>query len=416
MKHQSKKVPALTAGNHDPLMFWDCSNISSSPSTEKIRKLHIYDFDNTIFKSPGPNPSLYNDQSIGVLRNKDMLHGGGWWCNPLVLRNVGQGWSIESERQWEGFWNEEILELIEESNNDEDTLTVVMTGRKKKLFAGILLDLLESKEVRFDGLVLKNGEFDSTIEFKTQVIADLLNKYEIEELIIYDDRKSQLNGFQEFLNEFINTNRLNNLIYSLIPVFLEPEFLDPKVERELVEDIIERHNMAIDNGENSTVLKKVSFKKSFLYTGYILSTESKVEIIEYLLDNYKNVFTDEVLDNWRFQIEFIPISRSLLPKKLSNTLSAEPIIEWRITEIGFENDLIAIKLRPVEEIDFQEFKSLLPSILPICSKGKSSQKSVDNFLTIGNWIQIPNGIIVKAHFGPVMTFKIIPEHKKKKST
>lgn len=339
-----------------------------------------------------------------------MLHGGGWWYNPLVLRNAGEGWDVESTRQWEGLWNEDIIELLRLSNEDENTLTIVMTGRQKKTFTSLIMDILEGKELAYDALILKTGDFESTMSFKSQVLIELLQTYgKVEEVVIYDDRKSHLNGFQTLLNNYISSNN-SKLIYNMVPVFTQPTFLDPKVERALVEETIERHNTVVANNDpTSSVLKKVYFKKSFLYTGYILSTESKATLINYLTAKFEDHFDEEVLNSHRFQVDFIPFSRSLLPKQVSNSLSNNPEVEWTVKEFGYDDEVFAVSLEPVEKLNTEGFKHQLPPIMPISSKGKSSQRPVDDFLKINNWVPIEDDIKVTARFGPVVLFKVVPE-------
>lgn len=392
----------------NPIVRWDCSGIKEAPKVDKIRKLHVYDFDNTIFKSPSPNPSLYNDSTVGILCNAEMLHNGGWWAFPLTLRNVGDGWDVESQRAWKSFWNEDIVELMKLSAEDDETLTIVMTGRRKNLFTNIINDILKSRSLKFHALVLKQGNFDSTFKFKTQVLTDILNHYHnIQEVTVYDDRKSELNGFQTFLNEYNEAMR-PDLVYSLVPVFTPVKYLDPKTERELVEEYVDQHNKLVENGDTSVRLQQISLKKSFFYDAYVVDCHSKADVIEFLIKKYPDYFTEEYLQVSKFQNDFIAISKTKLPKVIEKRLAGDKKkFYWRITHFGFSDESCAVRAEPVDNENISTLFS--PPLLPVSSKGKSATTPIDAFQQIENWIPVDDGLTITTYFGQVISFKIASE-------
>jgi hypothetical protein len=91
---------------------------------EKTRKLAIYDFDSTLFNSPLPNPKLWTKSFMGKI-----LSDCQWFCDirtlsdPYIPNVPGDEW-----------WNDEILNKAKASLAESDTLTILLTGRRKVPF------------------------------------------------------------------------------------------------------------------------------------------------------------------------------------------------------------------------------------------------------------------------------------------
>lgn len=420
-KNHPNKAPASTkssdlhVGKENPLEFWDCSNdLGDIPSVEQIKKIHIYDFDNTLFSSPCPNPNLFNEQTIGMLTNSDMLHYGGWWAEPLIFKNAGEGWDVESKRQWESFWNGDVEDLLRLSYEQDDALAIIMTGRKSHLFTDLFKEILDIRGIKFNGLMLKKGNFPSTITYKTQVLTDILDYYEnIEKVTIYDDRPSQLKGFQKCLNEYNEAVR-PELIYNLVPVAPEVKYLEPKTERKIIEEIVEQHNEFVDQGKSTGKLGKVSLKQSFFYSGYMLEVESKAKVLEYILDKYDTTFTSDLQKKLKFLLGFIPIAKSKVSKALELELSSEPVIEWKITEFGSLNDeYFGLSVVPINSN--VQVKTLFdPPFLSFATTKKSTVSGLEEFEKITDWEPIEDDIRIKTHFGQVVQFKIVTDNTRKR--
>lgn len=404
----------LQVGDENPLLFWDCSGeVKDPPSVESVKKIHIYDFDNTLFHSPSPNPNLLNDQTIGTLTNSDMLDYGGWWAEPLILKNMGQGWDVELERSWDTFWNEDVEDLLKLSYSEKDTIAIIMTGRKNKLFNHLIKDILKARGVNYDGLMLKKGQFPTTISYKTQVLTDLLDYYEdVTQVTIYDDRPAQLNGFQKCLNEYIEAVR-PDMTYNLVPVAPKAKHLDPKTERKLIEEIIEQHNVLVEQGKSHGKLGKVQLKRSFFYSAYLVEPESKVEVIEFLLRKYPDIFTPELQDHLKILCDFIPISKNKVSKALETELSQENGIEWQLTEIGnLENEFFALRVKPVN--DSVKTSTLNdPPVLCFATTNKISV-GVEDFEKVTDWQPLEDQIKIRTQFGQVVRFRIVQEQEGRK--
>ena len=84
----------------------------------------------------------------------------------------------------------------------DDTLTVLLTGRAETNFADLVKRIVTSKNLSFDMVCLKpetgpnNQRFSSTMNFKQAILADLVYTYkDAKELRIYEDRPKQYVSF-----------------------------------------------------------------------------------------------------------------------------------------------------------------------------------------------------------------------------
>ena len=221
---QSKELPSM----QDPENIF--SNAESLQAVSKIKALHVYDFDNTcklrnafatdeplklaVFRSPLPNPKLWNPYSASRIQNQDVFSGGGWWHDKRILEATGEGIEIEEQRAWSGWWNEQIVgyskpvvvprlileevELVRLSAEQGDALTILLTGRAERNFSPLIQQIVASKNLHFDMICLKpevspkNQRFPSTMQYKQAFLQDLVYTYHAaEEIRIYEDRPKQ---------------------------------------------------------------------------------------------------------------------------------------------------------------------------------------------------------------------------------
>ena len=179
------------------LKRWSCQD-KNLPGVAAIKALHVYDFDNTLFSSPLPNPQLWSGPSIGHLQTYEAFSNGGWWHDASILEATGQGVEKEEPRGWKGWWNEAILQLVELSMQQKDALTVLLTGRNETGFADLIKRIVKSRQLDFDLIVLKpevgpaGQAFASTGDFKKEFLETLVFTYKAaEEIKVYEDRPRQ---------------------------------------------------------------------------------------------------------------------------------------------------------------------------------------------------------------------------------
>ena len=145
-----------------------------------------------------PNKQIWNGSTLGALQSLDLISTGGWWHDSNILASTGKGIEEEEPRAWEGWWNESIVDLVRLSMEEDDALSVLLTGRKESAFARLILRMVKAKKLEFDMVCLKpevgpsNQRLTSTMMYKQELLKDLVFTYsDAEEVRIYEDRPKQ---------------------------------------------------------------------------------------------------------------------------------------------------------------------------------------------------------------------------------
>ncbi|KAF7191693.1 hypothetical protein HII31_07195 [Pseudocercospora fuligena] len=274
--------------SHTPtaLKRWSCQD-KQLPPVNHVKNIHIYDFDNTLFKSPLPNKAVWNTSTFGSLQAEEFLYQGGWWHNPNILAATGEGLEKEEARAWEGSWNEQIAELVRLSAEEPTTLNVLLTGRKESAFGELIGKMIASKGLEFDMVCLKpavgpTGEyFNSTMHFKQALLRDIVFTYtDADELRIYEDRVKHTKGFRDFffdLNKHLMDAGENSprkpFTAEVIQVAEQESFMDPVTEVSEVQKMININNQAIIDGTAPANTTPYKIKRTVFYTGYLISQE-----------------------------------------------------------------------------------------------------------------------------------------------
>lgn len=366
-----------------------------------------------MFKSPLPNPNLFYGSTIALLQSSTGLNHGGWWSNPKFLESAGEGYNIEQKRAWRGWWNEDVVTLAEMSCKDSDTISILMSGRKYSKFHKCIPEMIEAKGLEFDAIILRRGDAENTLMFKTQVIEDVLNHYEnITEITIYDDRSSQIKGFQQFLKEYTEAVR-NELEYHVINVFEETKYLDPIIEKKLVEEIVADHNEAVSKNQvhPSVTTGKVSLKRSLFYTAYLIDEKSVIEILK-----YAKTFGLHKLRHMKYHGDNIMISRGLISKTLQQKIGSEgKVVEWETTHYGTNTGRVwAIKVKPISETE-KNIKTECNTPMIILATKKTSGPRIELANKITQWFPLKKQIKIRTKIGTKELFKIAPVNERLKA-
>lgn len=184
-------MPNITFAPGDPsriftpnaLRAWSVIEGKKLPEREAIRAIHVYDFDNTLFTSPLPNPKIWHSQTLGNLQQPKWIMNGGWWHDHRILSATGKGLEEEEKTAWQGWWNEHIVQLVQLSMQQKDVLKVLMTGRKVAGFAPLIQRMVKSKGLEFDLIVLKpevmpsGQEPETTVTYKCVFLQEMLDTY-----------------------------------------------------------------------------------------------------------------------------------------------------------------------------------------------------------------------------------------------
>lgn len=179
------------------LKRWSCHDNNLPPTTD-VKSIHVYDFDNTLFASPLPNKQIWNGPTVGQLASPNLFVNGGWWHDSSILAATGEGADKEEPRGWKGWWNENIVSLVELSMQQKDALVVLLTGRSEQGFSELIKRIVRSRNLNFDMVCLKPSvgptgqKFNSTMEFKQALLKEIVYTYqEAEDIRIYEDRVKQ---------------------------------------------------------------------------------------------------------------------------------------------------------------------------------------------------------------------------------
>ncbi|CAO3628363.1 unnamed protein product [Cunninghamella blakesleeana] len=237
-------------------------------------KLNIFDFDSTLFLSPLLSNQLWDKYLINAITT-EYLFGPGFWRDIRSLQFVPHD-NVDDDhddlknkkeiKDWEGYWNEDIVQQVKLSMKDPNALTVLLTGRRSYPFSPLLEKMLLSKGLLFDiigcrpdpfflyhdhplmkekknTMIKQKDIFSSTMDFKSCFILNLESKLpSLEEIIMWDDRPSQLPILNRFVEQLLNNDQHPFVSGKVISVKgIRPKY-NPDWEYHLVESILNTHN------------------------------------------------------------------------------------------------------------------------------------------------------------------------------
>lgn len=163
--------------------------------------LLIFDFDNTIFKSPLKTKE--NLEKYFLKTGKEWKYKG-WWGRietlsyPLIDNPIPQSMYIEK-----------TCNELKTNYKSKNNVIVIMTGRVT-YFRKIIINILENNNLNFNHLflfgdVFKNSKkYNNTLMWKKSIIEELIKKYKPNDIKIWDDNLEHLNSFSK-LNNNIKT-------------------------------------------------------------------------------------------------------------------------------------------------------------------------------------------------------------------
>lgn len=270
-------------------------------SATEITKLHIYDFDNTLFNSPVPNPQLYTKRVENLLRSSPHISSfGSWWDDPRPLEIIAKLMNHDSERA--AFWNENLLRLARLSWRDTSTVSIVLTGRKEKNFHSLFGKLFQvsrdkwateqiakddnkysADDYLFNAICLKKQrEETNTFDYKCKCILSFLDRYpNLEEVTIYDDRIHHINKFKNFFNSLLNTK----IKWIIVPVAPRFHYLPIRDENTLIPKFVNEQERA----ESGLVL---NLSRTPMQVGYFLTVGSQKKLLHWGLNYLRQHFKD----------------------------------------------------------------------------------------------------------------------------
>ncbi|KAI1841215.1 hypothetical protein JX265_013174 [Neoarthrinium moseri] len=410
--------PATNTHTVTALGRWSILN-KQLPAADAIKAIHVYDFDNTLFKTPLPNPKLWNGQTLGSLASPDIFINGGWWHDSRILAATGDGVEREEPRGWDGWWNEKIVQLVQLSMEQDDALSVLLTGRSERGFSDILKRIVASKKLDFDMVGLKpavgpNSErITSTMNFKQLFLESLMETYRnAEEIRVYEDRIRHVQGFRSFFTDY---NRRQEgyggqktrgpITAEVIHVAEISTFLDPVVEVAEIQHLINSHNALLrakpssqrgGKGQGPLIIKKTVF-----FTSYMVDKPDTKKLLK--LANFPAGSDLKVHGN-NIMICPRPCPQSILDKV--GGMGAK--LKWKVTGTAcFENSIWAASVEPVPSNAKYHTDNPSPLVVLALRKGARPMDAGK----IQNWQPVPpeKAHVFETTVGEKVLLRIEPE-------
>ncbi|KAK3384800.1 hypothetical protein B0H63DRAFT_395222 [Podospora didyma] len=366
------------------------------PAVDKIKAIHVYDFDNTLFKTPLPNPKIWNGPTIGNLSNPDFFVNGGWWHDSRILAATGEGLAKEEPRAWNGWWNDKIVELIGLSMQQKDALCVLLTGRSESGFSDLIKRMVASKGLEFDLISLKpavgpsNQRFSSTMNFKQVFLEALMETYKhAEEIRIYEDRPKHVKGFRDFLTDYNKQQSgiggyktRGPIVAEVVPVADLATTLDPVVEVAEIQQMINDHNAALSQRRRGARDDRLTIKKTVFYTGYMIDNTDTQRLLA--LAKIPQHLPEAEL---KYHGNNIMICPRPCPASIQEKVGGMGTkMTWQVTgTASFENSIWAACLKPVPAT--AKFHTDNPSPIVVLALRKGA-RPVDAG-KIKNWQELP---------------------------
>eukprot|EP01103_Thecamoeba_quadrilineata_P006146 TRINITY_DN15871_c0_g1_i1.p1 TRINITY_DN15871_c0_g1~~TRINITY_DN15871_c0_g1_i1.p1 ORF type:complete len:416 (+),score=79.80 TRINITY_DN15871_c0_g1_i1:33-1280(+) len=347
-----------------------------------VKTLAIFDFDGTLFRSPVPNPKLWNRSVLGLLYSAPSSGGLGWFQSTLTLSPP----YIPSPPPL-GFFNSEIFEAAQRSICDPNSVSVLLTGRTVE-YKDIITGLLTHYGLVFDHYGFKGLNGDTTKDFKEGFVRDIVSKTNPDLIQLFEDRIGHVKFFHSLLSSL-------NIKYEIIHVQESNIQLKKKLEQDLVQRLIQKRNENFPSNQIST-------QKKILFSGIKLTKSSHEELLEKFPPptGWKPVAHHLTLNTGNLNVE-----------KTRLTVGQE--VEFRITHVSKNEKAMAVLAHPEDKFDINGPK--LPHITIAHSLIGHPKDS--NFLKI--WEPVNQTIIrgkVKEWGGYDLVQSHPPEKEKKKSS
>ncbi|KAI9820851.1 MAG: hypothetical protein M1832_003484 [Thelocarpon impressellum] len=340
--------------------------------------------------SPLPNPQLWNAATVGRLQTQDVFANGGWWHDARILAATGEGIDREESRAWDGWWNEQIVTLVQLTMEQRDALNILLTGRSERGFAEIVKRIVASKALEFDVVCLKpevgpnNQSFANTMDFKQTFLEDLIITYrEAEEIRIYEDRPRHVKAFREHLAVFNRNLRDGHYPAPRPPITAEPfqKTLDPVIETAEVQRMINDHNAAVARGVRALGGRQ-RIKRDIFLTGYMISPEDTQRLLP--LANLPENVPDMDLKPMANNILICP--RPCARNDLNKIGGIGRKLSWQVTGIGvWENKVWAASVLPVPDTAQHYTENRAPCVV-LALRRNAKPADVNN---ISNWQPVP---------------------------
>jgi len=180
---------------NDIFGFTQLEAAKNSPEGVGKVVVKIFDFDNTLFRSPVPNVALWGRSYHGKLVSDLKTGGLGWWQSLITMDPA----IINTED-----WIDETVLDVQKAMPVLNEFKVMLTGRNTS-FYGIIRKMLDERGLLFNAYGLKPMETTlSTLDFKYEYIQEVLKSlsdagYFVSDVEMWEDRREHIGKFTKFL-------------------------------------------------------------------------------------------------------------------------------------------------------------------------------------------------------------------------
>ncbi len=185
--------------------------------------LRVFDFDGTLIFTPGPTSTIdnmsifeYYDKWLTENNLPKRTFNGHWGRIETLTPPIFGEWNGNQIVPPPNLLNKELCDLVLKYQDQEDSLSVIMTGRHvgmrnpKNKKEHICRSILDIYGLKFDRYIYKKGN-KPTSEFKIDVIFDILAEFpSIKNLEIWDDREEHIMEFRKFINYAVRQKLLDH--------------------------------------------------------------------------------------------------------------------------------------------------------------------------------------------------------------
>lgn len=253
--------------------------LASHPSPASISRLFVFDFDSTLFRSPEPSPALWCPRSTGWLMSSGWFHVPETLDPPGVPHSPGDEW-----------FDETVLKTAREALRRNDTLCILLTGRRTCLTSRIET-ICRGVGLHFPLFFLREDPdeegqqtFATTADFKRSVLRTILTHRampNLKEATLWDDRPAQLRQLTEELEHLARRGHIEKH-ESILVTHHERyrKYLEEAQEKQLVASLL----------ASVSVPRPPRMKPLFQYVGILLDAPSR-ELLRTLPDFHRDYFT-----------------------------------------------------------------------------------------------------------------------------
>lgn len=251
-----------------------------------VKKIHIYDFDKCLLKTPEPNPLLFRKSGIELLESQQ-LTGGGWWMDTRVLQLLLNDDYCDQQMWEEKWWNRSLVDLAKQSFEDQDAFSVLISNRGHDDFQSLIKQLLARRQLYFDGYLLQrkfSGHYNrSILEYKINMVLGLVSNFPaVEQIITYESNIKHGDKIRQAIEAYCLENK-RDIFVNIVIANDWPVYYNPVQERNFVTKLIEDHNMELMTNPMSKVkIGHIEMSITVMSSQYTFDTVSLCKLGEFL--------------------------------------------------------------------------------------------------------------------------------------